>query len=269
MLALARDVFHGQDYAPAWNLPESDEVTVGIWDGDPEAAGSERDSLRVSTPWLQSTQPAPEDVRTDNPAVITMGPAPSGGWSITHVKVQCGPVGSEVDLWISPVSGGTLSVPEGHYVSIPASAVLSVMTWAQGDSGTGEATHVKPASVVLTHCLGGIGEIREDTTFTLELWAHDPLHTAHGSPLTSWAVDRTDAVWTLAAGPPVTVKNTAALTSPDVAPVGGWAWDYTTLRVTGGTAFLFKSSTPSTGTVAEGDAAEIAAEAILFELEAV
>lgn len=268
VLALAKDVFHGQDYAPDWNIPASDAVTVSVWDGDPEAAGSERDSVRVEIPWAQSVQPAPEDVRTDNPAVITLGPAPTGGWSLTHVKVEGGDAGSEVDLWISPISGGTLTVPEGYAVTIPVTALLSIMTWPQGDSGTGEETHIKPASVVMTHALGGAGEIREDTTFTVEIWDHDPLHTAHGTPLTSWTVDRTDVVWTLTVGPPVEVENAAALTSVEVAPSGGWDWQYTTLRVTGGTAFLFKSSTPSTGTVAVGVAAEIAAGDILFNLSA-
>lgn len=268
MLALAKDVFHGQDYAPSWNLPDSNAVTVSVWDGDPEAAGTQRDSIRVEIPWAQSAQAAPEDVRTDNPAVITLGPAPSGGWSLTHVKVQCGPAGSEEDLWISPIAGGTLTVPEGHSVTIPTSMLLSIMTWPQGDSGTGAETHIKPASVILTHALGGVGEIREDTTFTVEVWDHDPLHTAHGSPLTSWTVDRTSAVWTLTAGPPVDVENAGVLESVDVAPGGGWDWTYTTLRVTGGSAFLFKSSTPSTGPVAAGDTVSIAAGAIAFTLTA-
>ena len=265
--ALAKDIFHGQDYALAWNLPSSDAVTVEIWDGDP-STGDLRDSVRVSIPWLMSVQPDPNDIRVDNPEVITLGQAPSGGWSITHIRVQSGDVGSEVPLWESTVSGGTLAVDAAYYVEIPANLLLSILTWPQGDSGTGAPTHIHPAEVILEHALGGINEIRTDTTFTVELWDHDPLHISHGTPLTSWTVARDSTEWTITPGSPLEVENANALTSVAAAPVGGWDVAYTTIRVTGGTAFLFKSSTPLSGVVAEGDNAEIAAGAILFTLEA-
>lgn len=258
---LLKDVFHGDE-----NLAASDAVTVQVWDGDPDAAGDMLAEERVSLPWLITVLTDPEQSRGENPAVIGLGPAPGGGWNVTHVRVLSGPVESLTALWTMAVAGGTLAVADGFFVNIPAGVVASVLGWPPGDSGSGAVPHVKVASVVIHHALGGTNEVRGSGGFIVELWAHDPLHVGHGTPLTSIAVGRTSADWTFTAGPPAEMENAAAIESGP-APSGGWAWDYTTLRIAGGTAFLLKTSALGT-TVASGDTAVIAAGGIHFTLAA-
>ena len=104
--------------------------------------------------------------------------------------------------------------------------------------------------------------------FVVEIWEDDPLHIAHGTPIASIAVDRDNTAWTLTTGPPAEMENTAAIESVETAPPGGWSGLFTTLRVDGGTAFLLKSSTPVSGTIAEDDHIVIAAGALVFTLTA-
>ena len=256
---LMRDIFHGEE-----NLPASDAVTVQIWDGDPDAAGSLLTEERVPLPWLITVLTDPYQSRGDNPAVISMGPAPGGGWNVTHVRVLCGPVGTEVPLWVESIAGGTLAVTVGYYVNIPASVLASIIAWPPGSSGTGDVPHVKASAVIMDHALGGTNEVRGTGGFIMELWDHDPLHVGHGTPLTTITLNRDSGDWTYTAGPPAEMENANAIVSA-AAPGGGWDWQYTTLRISGGTAFLFKTGDFGVP-VAAAATATIAAGAIVFSL---
>jgi hypothetical protein len=260
---LLKDVFYKET-----NLPASDALTVQVWDGDPDAAGDLLVEERISLPWLVTVLSDNYSARGDNPAVISLGPAGSGGWSATHVRVLAGDAGSEVPVCKSAMAGGTLTVPEGYFVNMPAAALGSILSWPQGDSGSGAVPHVKAAAVIIVHAYGGTNEIRSASGFVVELWDHDPLHVAHGSPFTSIAVARDNTEWTYTPGPPAEMENANAIVSA-AAPSGGWTWEYTTLRIAGGTAFLLKTSTIGGGaTIAAGNTATIAAGAIHFTLNA-
>lgn len=256
---LFKDVFHAEE-----NLLASDAVTVELWSGDPDAAGTLLVQERVDLDWLITNQGSPSANRVDNPENVSIGPAPGGDWSATHVRVLCGDAGVEVALWKSEIAGGTLVIPAGKYANISASLIWSILTWPWGGSGAGGTPFVRPAAVVLYHAMGGTNEIRGTATFTIEIWDHDPLHIAHGVPLASTTVARDNTEWTETSGP-TSMKNTNAITV-GTAPGGGWpGWAYTTMRVTGGTAFLWKTS-DGAEPVAAGSDVTILAETIEFTL---
>ncbi len=234
LTALLSDVFQNIDaFGPG-------QLQASWYDGDPAATGTPVTSPVTLTlaHWTLS-EPTLPYVTTAALATPVQWDPQSGERRLTHLRITRGPhIIRDIQL-TAPVI-----VSPGRTIHLPAGAITLQLTWPL-DGEIGGLT--MPSRWLLAYALGGprTTYIPSGSYLTLEAHDADPISPGTGALQTSWDITPTAAAF----GVTGTLVTPIALTSPAVAPSGGWDIAYITLTLHPANIIVLKEE--YTATIAE------------------